>query len=77
MEMEKVMAKLASLEDQLLKEVLEKEFAGHKAVPQLDMSSNGSLSSGTRHHRKHKFVRRVHVLLGHHPCPRGSRNTGT
>ena len=38
MEMEKVMAKLASLEDQLLKEVLEKEFAGHKAVPQLDIS---------------------------------------
>ena len=39
MEMEKVMAKLKSLEDQLLREVLEKEFAGHKAVPQLDMRS--------------------------------------
>ena len=74
MEMEKVMAKLKSLEDQLLREVLEKEFAGHKAVPQLDMRSvplsdwNGSTAqergtTGSRH-----FLR---VFMSY------SRNTGS
>ena len=36
MEMEKVMAKLASLEDQLQKEAVRREFAGYKVVPQLE-----------------------------------------
>ena len=42
MEMEKVMAKLASLEDQLQKEAVRREFAGYKVVPQLESKQRGS-----------------------------------